>query len=117
MGMRFTMKTDSELEVRTREIGRHLLSAIERGTSIASRSWWDDQLMAWTMNDPATKVQLFRFIDALPRLTGPATVHRHLREFLDEAGGSVPAFVKAPLRLAPGGALGDRWISTLARVG
>jgi RHH-type proline utilization regulon transcriptional repressor/proline dehydrogenase/delta 1-pyrroline-5-carboxylate dehydrogenase len=111
------VNTDSALETRTRDIGRQLLTAIGRNTSVTSRSWWDDQVMAWTMNDPATKVQLFRFIDVLPRLNDPATVHRHLREYLGEAGETVPALVAAPLRLAPGGEWGDRWISKLATVG
>ena len=34
------------------------------------RRWWDERMMDWTMHDEAVKVQLFRFIDALPQLLG-----------------------------------------------
>ena len=43
--------------------------------------------MALTMSDPRVKVQLFRFIDALPTLTTPRSVRRHLDEYLGEAAG------------------------------
>ncbi len=36
--------------------------------------------MEWTMGNEAVKVQLFRFIDALPLLRSPAQISRHLRE-------------------------------------
>jgi RHH-type proline utilization regulon transcriptional repressor/proline dehydrogenase/delta 1-pyrroline-5-carboxylate dehydrogenase len=57
--------------------------------------------MDWTMSDPALKVQLFRFIDALPLLHGPADVNRHLREYFAEADEHVPALLRLGLRLLP----------------
>src|SRR5437764_8600158 len=95
------------LERRTREIGRALFDRIGRGPSPWQRSWWDDRLMALTMGDPTTKVQLFRFIDALPTLKSAGAVSRHLAEYLGEAGDGVPALVRLPLALIPDGALGD----------
>jgi RHH-type proline utilization regulon transcriptional repressor/proline dehydrogenase/delta 1-pyrroline-5-carboxylate dehydrogenase len=73
--------------------------------------------MGMTMGDGGTKVQLFRFIDALPTLPNDASVRRHLAEYLDEAGAGVPAFVRLPLRLAPPGIVGDRMISGMAHLG
>ncbi len=105
------------LERRTREIGRDLLARVGRGPRFWEPAWWDDRLMAMTMGDSATKVQLFRFIDALPTLREPASVRRHLTEYLDEAGEGVPAVVRLPLWLAPPGPVGDRLIASLARFG
>jgi RHH-type proline utilization regulon transcriptional repressor/proline dehydrogenase/delta 1-pyrroline-5-carboxylate dehydrogenase len=73
--------------------------------------------MAQTMNDPATKVQLFRFIDALPTLTSHASVRRHLEEYLDEAGEHVPGLIAWPLALAPSGAMGDALLASAAYAG
>ena len=107
----------SSLERRTQSIGRLLFDRVGRGPRIWQRAWWDDQLMALTMGDEATKVQLFRFIDALPALKTDASVRRHLEEYLDEAGPNVPWAVQAPLKLVPGGAMGDRLIGLAARTG
>src|SRR3546814_5922809 len=71
-------------EERTREIGRALFRRIGRGPSPLERAWWDEQLMGLTMDDPEVKVQLFRFIDALPMLAEPASVRRHLQERSEE---------------------------------
>ncbi len=73
--------------------------------------------MDLTMSDPRTKVQLFRFIDALPALREPETVRRHLDEYLDEADGRVPLAIRTPLGLAPSGSLGDRLLARAARFG
>ncbi|MCL6451987.1 MAG: hypothetical protein K6T75_11895, partial [Acetobacteraceae bacterium] len=103
------------LEQRTQQIGRILFDRIGRGPRIWQRAWWDDQAMALTSADPITKIQLFRFIDALPTLRSDASVRRHLTEYLDEAGPSVPLLLSLPVRLAPPGRLGDRLIARLAR--
>ncbi|HWE36922.1 MAG TPA: L-glutamate gamma-semialdehyde dehydrogenase [Isosphaeraceae bacterium] len=100
---------------RALEIGRALFEAIGRGPSPWKRAWWDDRLMDLTMGDPAVKVQLFRFIDALPTLREDEAVRRHLGEYLDEANGHVPAVLRAPLAIAPGGPLGARVLAGLAR--
>src|SRR3954467_2245573 len=84
----------SAIERRTREIGRALFAEVGRGPSTRDRAWWDDRFMALTMGDPRVKVQLFRFIDALPSLTADESVVRHLREYLEQAGAAVPWFLR-----------------------
>ena len=81
------------LERRTREIGHELFARIGRGPSIWNRAWWDDRMMNLTLGDPLVKVQLFRFIDALPALSDDASVRRHLGDYLDEAGDWIPRWV------------------------
>jgi RHH-type proline utilization regulon transcriptional repressor/proline dehydrogenase/delta 1-pyrroline-5-carboxylate dehydrogenase len=113
---RVDCSTDA-LERRTRQIGRVLFDRLGSGPRIWQRGWWDDALMQVSMGDDATKVQLFRFIDALPTLANDPAVRRHLDEYLDEAGAGVPWLVSLPLRLAPPGKLGDRVIAWAARFG
>jgi RHH-type proline utilization regulon transcriptional repressor/proline dehydrogenase/delta 1-pyrroline-5-carboxylate dehydrogenase len=104
------------IERRTRQIGRELFAYVERGASIGDAAWWDAALMDLTMSDPLVKVQLFRFIDALPSLNGDAAIRRELDDFLAEANGRLPLALKAPLVLTPQGALGDRLLAGLSRL-
>ena len=82
--------TPESTERRTLEIGRSLLAEIGHGPSPLDRAWWDDRLMALTMDDPSVKVQLFRFIDALPALGSGGSVAAHLRDYIDQADGKAP---------------------------
>ena len=85
------------LERRTREIGHALFEQIGRGPAPWDRAWWDDRLMDLTLGDPEVKVQLFRFIDAMPALTTTESVRRHLAEYLGEAGERVPWWLRLAL--------------------
>jgi RHH-type proline utilization regulon transcriptional repressor/proline dehydrogenase/delta 1-pyrroline-5-carboxylate dehydrogenase len=105
------------IERRTRELGREIFDRIGRGPRIWQRAWWDDRLMGLSMGDEATKIQLFRFVDALPTLTTDSAIRRHLQEYLEEAGDGVPWIVALPLVLTPRGRLGDRLIARIARTG
>ena len=90
------------VERRTQEIGRELFERIGRGPKPWQRAWWEDRFMAGTLDDPLVRVQLFRFIDALPALKTTDSVRRHLAEYLAEAGDRVPWW------LEPGPAAGAR---------
>jgi RHH-type transcriptional regulator, proline utilization regulon repressor / proline dehydrogenase / delta 1-pyrroline-5-carboxylate dehydrogenase len=106
---------DSDLESRTLEIGRELFASVGRGPSPMDRGWWDDRMMALTMGDTRVKVQLFRFIDALPSLAADESVGRHLREYLDQAGDAVPWFMRLGVDLAPAGTLRGKALASAAR--
>jgi len=55
------------IEVETQAIGRHLFANLsDTRPRIWNRRWWDDRMMAWSMQDESLKVQLFRFVDVLP---------------------------------------------------
>ena len=103
------------IEREAREIGRALFAEVGRGPSPLERGWWDDRLMDLTMGDPDVKVQLFRFIDALPALTTAPEVGRHLREYLGQAAGKVPWFLNLGVALAPVGSLRGELLATIAR--
>src|SRR5215218_7604229 len=103
------------LDRRTQEIGHELFARIGRGPSIWSRAWWDDRLMNLTLGDPEVKVQLFRFIDAMPSLSSPEAVRSHLHEYLGEAGDRVSAWLLRMLGLVPSGPLGARGLAGMAR--
>jgi RHH-type proline utilization regulon transcriptional repressor/proline dehydrogenase/delta 1-pyrroline-5-carboxylate dehydrogenase len=71
--------------------------------------------MNWTLADPQVRVQLFRFIDALPALRAPGSVRRHLSEYLAEAGDSVPWWLSLAVKMAPPGTDREQLLAWSAR--
>ncbi len=55
---------------------------------------WDDRLLAWAMDNPNLRVQLFRLIDCLPALRSKPEVARHLQEYLADPTVELPALLK-----------------------
>jgi len=100
---------DADREQRIQVIGRELFAhARAQAPRTFSRSWFDDLVMAWTMRDEPLKVQLFRFVDALPGLRDDGAVSRHLAEYLGTVAGRLPA----PARFAVGH-LDNRMVASL----
>jgi RHH-type proline utilization regulon transcriptional repressor/proline dehydrogenase/delta 1-pyrroline-5-carboxylate dehydrogenase len=102
------------LERRTREIGRELFERIGGGPKPWQRAWWEDRFIGGTLDDPLVRVQLFRFIDALPALKTAGSIRRHLAEYLAEAGDRVPWWLRLALSLAPAGSLRAEWLAHIA---
>jgi RHH-type proline utilization regulon transcriptional repressor/proline dehydrogenase/delta 1-pyrroline-5-carboxylate dehydrogenase len=91
-----------DVEARTLAFGQAVFARIPRQAPIIfTPAWFDDQLMGWTMADHAVKIQLFRFIDALPLLKTPAQITRHLQEYFAEAGSRLPGWMRWGLKLMP----------------
>ena len=101
---------------RTRAYGREIFGRVEKvGPQAFTPAWFDQLLMDWTMSAEALKVQLFRFVDALPRLHDPAAIAGHLREYLGEAGASVPWWIRYGVRMLPANGFGGRMLAKAAR--
>ena len=106
-----------ELERLTRAYGQELFARVDgRGPVLFAPDWWDARLMDWTMEDPALKVQLFRFIDVLPQLKKPRMVTRHLREYLAEAGGGLAGLARIGLKVLPENGVASRLLAGAARI-
>src|SRR5450631_3097181 len=73
----------------------------QRTPLLFSPTWWDERLMDWTMHDETVKVQLFRFIDALPQLHSAESITRHLREYFTETRDHLPGWARFGLRFIP----------------
>ncbi len=96
------MSLASEVEELTRGFGREVFARLGRSGPVPfGPAWFDDRLMQWSMGEDEVKVQLFRFVDVLPRLRSPADVSRHLREYFGEAGDRVPRWLSSGLRRLP----------------
>ncbi|MEI7687368.1 MAG: proline dehydrogenase family protein, partial [Planctomycetota bacterium] len=110
------MAIDSaELERLTRLYGEELFARIDvRSPILFTPTWWDERLMDWSMRDEAVKLQLFRFIDALPHLRRPEDVSRHLKEYFAEATGHISPLVSQLVRWLPSRGLGAKFLSAMA---
>ena len=89
----------ADVDRRAIDIGRELLKAArEYRGSVFSTRFWSDQLMNWTMKDPAFKLQLFRFIDVFPMLKTADLVHDYLIDYLTQPGVTLPPSIGLGLK-------------------
>src|SRR6266540_4373886 len=92
----------NRLEQLTRAYGQEMFARVsQRSPILFTPRWWDERLMDWTMHDEAVKVQLFRFIDALPQLQSAETITRHLREYFYETRDHLPGWARVGMRFIP----------------
>ncbi|MBS0205013.1 MAG: L-glutamate gamma-semialdehyde dehydrogenase [Planctomycetes bacterium] len=79
------------VEAETQQIGRFVWEHLSRRKpSIFERRWWDERILGAAMADESLKVQMFRFVDVLPRLKTHREVTRHLQEYFLEAKEHLP---------------------------
>ena len=79
------------VEAETQQIGRFVWEHLSRRKpSIFERRWWDERILGAAMADESLKVQMFRFVDVLPRLKTHRDVTRHLQEYFLEAKEHLP---------------------------
>src|SRR5438132_4866800 len=101
------MMRDERLEARTREIGRGIFARVrEERPAVASTAWWDEKMMGLTMRDEGVKIQLFRFVDALPALRTSSQISRHLKEYFAQVRERLPTVARPILRWLPE----DGWV-------
>jgi RHH-type proline utilization regulon transcriptional repressor/proline dehydrogenase/delta 1-pyrroline-5-carboxylate dehydrogenase len=100
----------------TRAYGHDLFARLDRrGPVLFSPGWFDERMMEWSMADEAVKIQLFRFIDALPLLHTPSQITRHLREYFEEAGPALPGWIRFGVRWLPRDGVAGQALARVAR--
>src|SRR5438876_7147934 len=105
--------TSDRLEARTREIGRQIFARVrDEQPMVGSAGWWNEKMMGLSMRDEGVKIQLFRFVDALPALRSPSQISRHLKEYFAQVQERLPAVARPIVRWLPE----DGWVGkTVAR--
>lgn len=106
-------------EVNTQAIASALLSATREKRSLFAQMRdqmrWDDKLLAFAMGNPGLRVQLFRFIDALPALSTKPEIARHMQEYLADEAVELPGALKNLLNFTnPDSVPGQLAASTVA---
>lgn len=86
-----TTVDEDAIEASTQTTGRKLWSQWKRRQpTMFERRWWDDRILGVAMGDESVKVQMFRFVDVLPRLKSHEDVTRHLQEYFEEVRHHLP---------------------------
>ncbi|BAW96220.1 delta-1-pyrroline-5-carboxylate dehydrogenase [[Synechococcus] sp. NIES-970] len=92
------MDAQRSYESKTQAIARELISATREKRSFLAKLQdqmrLDDKLLGWTMGNPHLRVQLFRFIDALPALPDNTAIAQHLQQYLGESSVELPTTLK-----------------------
>ncbi len=111
-----TSDLDTAIESETQQIGRYVWDHLARRTpSMFERRWWDDRILSWAMSDESVKVQMFRFVDALPMLRTHESVTRHLQEYFEEVNQHLPGAVRLVLEISQPNTVLGRALSLNAR--
>jgi RHH-type transcriptional regulator, proline utilization regulon repressor / proline dehydrogenase / delta 1-pyrroline-5-carboxylate dehydrogenase len=94
----------ASVEARTRAVGTHLLAAMGHTKGSFGGSGFTANLVNSVMEDPAFKVEMFRFVDVLPVLHNADAVARHIQEYFSREGGpAMPGWMRAGTKLAASG--------------
>ncbi len=114
-----TLASPESVEALTRQKGRTLLADLRREEKkIASPTdAFYDALMALTTADEKLKVELFRFVDALPALKSDESVARHLEEYLLQPGVVLPPGFDTLLKAAGALPLSRKALALSAKIG
>ena len=83
------------VEAETQRLGTFVWQHLSRRRpSMFERRWWDDRILGAAMADESLKVQMFRFVDVLPRLKTHRDVTRHLQEYFLEVKEHLPLAIE-----------------------
>ncbi|MFS8852778.1 L-glutamate gamma-semialdehyde dehydrogenase [Synechococcus sp. R5-16] len=92
-------------EAQTQALAQSLFASLSGEKRSLLAQWrdqlrWEDKLLAWAMENPHLRTQLFRLIDVLPSLKSKAEVARHLQEYLLDPAVELPGMLKSLLNFA-----------------
>ncbi|MBI4343480.1 MAG: bifunctional proline dehydrogenase/L-glutamate gamma-semialdehyde dehydrogenase [Candidatus Omnitrophica bacterium] len=104
------------VEARTQAIGHELFAAAKRRhAQLSVLNRWTRQVLSWSLQDPAAKVALLRFIDVLPGLPDDRAIARHLHDYFPTADLRLPAALRLGSSLAASRLLTPRAVAGVVR--
>ena len=90
----------AELNARIIARGRALFAAISgEKPALFNTSSWTGRVMDWSMHNERFKIQLFRFVDVFPMLTGHGRLTDHIRQYFGAAE-DMPPVLSSGARMA-----------------
>lgn len=96
------MNSQQILEEQILRYGREIFGSLSQGQpSFFSRRFWSNLMMRWSMDRPAFKSGMFRFVDVLPSLRSPAAVIDHLSQYLATEIAATTRLPAGLLRMRP----------------
>jgi len=68
--------------------------------SLFDKGYWSGKMMEWSMNIPAFKVEMFRFVDVLPSLHSSDQISEHIKQYFLRDDLDFPGYIRAGLGVA-----------------
>ena len=97
-------KLDRRYEAKTQAIAKELIKSTREKNNIFNRMReqmrWDDKVLDWTMANPGLRVQMFRFIDAIPALQSKAEIANHFQQYMSAEAVELPSALKGILNFS-----------------
>ena len=98
------IKLDRRYESQTQSIAEELIKSTRVKNNIFNRMReqmrWDDKVLEWTMANPGLRVQMFRFIDAIPALQSKAEIANHFQQYLSAEAVELPSALKGMINFS-----------------
>ncbi len=98
------IEQDRTYEPKTQLIAQELIKSTRAKNNILNRMRdqmrWDDKVLDWTMANPGLRVQMFRFIDAIPALQSKAEIANHFQQYMSEEAVELPNALKSILNFS-----------------
>jgi RHH-type transcriptional regulator, proline utilization regulon repressor / proline dehydrogenase / delta 1-pyrroline-5-carboxylate dehydrogenase len=91
-------------EAQTQSIAKELIKSTRAKNNIFNRvrdqMRWDDKVLDWTMANPGLRVQMFRFIDAIPALQSKAEIANHFQQYMSTEAVELPGALKSMINFS-----------------
>ena len=98
------LELDRRYESQTQSIAEELIKSTRAKNNIFNRMReqmrWDDKVLEWTMANPGLRVQMFRFIDAIPALQSKAEIANHFQQYLSTEAVELPSALKGMINFS-----------------
>ena len=98
------VEIDRRYEAQTQSIAKELIKSTREKNNIFNRMRdqmrWDDKVLDWTMANPGLRVQMFRFIDAIPALQSKAEIANHFQQYMSAEAVELPSALKGILNFS-----------------
>ncbi|MEY2859469.1 MAG: bifunctional proline dehydrogenase/delta-pyrroline-5-carboxylate dehydrogenase, partial [Cyanobacteriota bacterium] len=98
------VEIDRRYESQTQSIAEDLIKSTRTQNNIFNRvreqMRWDDKVLEWTMANPGLRVQMFRFIDAIPALQSKGEIANHFQQYMSAEEVELPSALKAMINFS-----------------
>ena len=104
MVVQVNQEIGNSYEAKTQEIAEKLIKSTRDKSNIFSKMRdqmrWDDKVLDWTMANPGLRVQMFRFIDAIPSLQSKAEIANHFQQYMSAEAVELPSALKGMINFS-----------------
>lgn len=98
------VEIDRRYESQTQSIAGDLIKSTRAKNNLFNRMRdqmrWDDKVLEWTMGNPGLRVQMFRFIDAIPALQSKAEIANHFQQYMSAEAVELPGALKGMINFS-----------------